>query len=47
MRVAGTVLVKQHDEWNASDRRYSSEQFMNVLIEPGGAAAIPELKAAS
>ena len=30
--LAGVVLVEQHDEWEASDRRYLSEASMAVLM---------------
>jgi len=28
LRLAGAVLVEQHDEWEAGDRRYISESSM-------------------
>ena len=46
LRLAGAVLVEQHDEWDAGDRRYFSEQSMKLLTEPAQEVAIPELKAA-
>ena len=30
-RLAGAVLVEQHDEWEADDRRYFSESSMLEL----------------
>jgi transposase-like protein len=50
---AGAVLVEQHEEWEAGDRRYLSEASTQEL-NPGGAPAgapvkevvpIPELAA--
>uniref|UniRef100_UPI0003B5EAC7 transposase n=1 Tax=Gryllotalpicola ginsengisoli TaxID=444608 RepID=UPI0003B5EAC7 len=46
LRLAGAVLVEQHDEWDAGDRRYFSEQSMKLLTETPEEVAIPELKAA-
>ena len=34
LRPAGSVLIEQHDEWAASDRRYSSERSMALLTDP-------------
>lgn len=31
LRLAGSVLIEQHDEWAASDRRYFSESSMGLL----------------
>ena len=31
LRLAGSVLIEQHDEWAASDRRYFSESSMALL----------------
>jgi putative transposase len=31
LRLAGVVLVEQHDEWEAADRRYLSEASMAAL----------------
>ena len=54
LRLAGAVLVEQHDEWEAGDRRYLSEASMQELNAPGTPSAahveevvpIPELAAA-
>lgn len=54
LRLAGAVLVEQHDEWEAGDRRYLSEASMQELNAPGTPPAahveevvpIPELAAA-
>jgi hypothetical protein len=31
LRLAGSVLIEQHDEWEAGDRRYFSEASMLEL----------------
>jgi len=53
LRLAGAVLVEQHDEWEAGDRRYFSEssmlelKTMNTQIEPAEEVNIlPELVSA-
>ena len=53
LRLAGAVLIEQHDEWEAGDRRYFSEnsmlelRTMNTQIEPTKEVnLIPELTAA-
>jgi len=53
LRLAGAVLVEQHDEWEAGDRRYSSESSMlelKTMNETTGnieeVNLIPELTAA-
>ncbi|MBM7471190.1 transposase-like protein [Subtercola frigoramans] len=54
LRLAGAVLVEQHDEWEAGDRRYLSEASMAALLSMDIAesdtleqeVALPELIAA-
>ena len=58
LRLTGTVLVEQHDEWEAGARRYLSEGSMRQLdtfdaaltgLDSGaltGVIPIPELTAA-
>ena len=53
LRLAGAVLVEQHDEWEAGDRRYFSESSMLELKTMGLTATaleevtiLPELIAA-
>jgi len=53
LRLAGAVLVEQHDEWEAGDRRYFSESSMlelKTMNDPTTTAeevtALPELIAA-
>ena len=53
LRLAGAVLIEQHDEWEAGERRYFSEASMLELaamsspVDPIVEAVIlPELTAA-
>jgi len=46
LRLAGHVLIEQHDEWDGADRRYFSEHSMKLLTAIDEEVAIPELNAA-
>ena len=46
LRLAGHVLIEQHDEWDGADRRYFSEHSMKLLDAETKEVAIPELNAA-
>jgi transposase-like protein len=46
LRLAGHVLIEQHDEWDGADRRYFSEHSMKLLNTTTEEVAIPELTAA-
>ncbi len=46
LRLAGHVLIEQHDEWDGADRRYFSEHSMKLLDVTEEEVAIPELNAA-
>ena len=53
LRLAGSVLIEQHDEWEAGERRYFSEASMLELTTMNNpvevideAAILPELAAA-
>ncbi|MFA4840430.1 MAG: IS256 family transposase [Agrococcus sp.] len=45
LRLAGHVLIEQHDEWDSADRRYFSEHSMRLLDVLPEEVAIPELAA--
>ena len=46
LRLAGHVLIEQHDEWDGADRRYFSEHSMALLLAEPEEVSIPELTAA-
>jgi putative transposase len=41
LRLAGCVLIEAHDEWQVSDRRYLSEESMQLLTPPQPTALAP------
>src|SRR3546814_16156337 len=42
LRLAGHVLIEQHDEWDGADSRYFSEHTMKILTAETEEDAIPE-----
>ena len=53
LRLAGSVLIEQHDEWEAGERRYFSEASMlelrtmnDPMVLTDEAVILPELTAA-
>ena len=46
LRLAGHVLIEQHDEWDGADRRYFSEHSMKLLNATTEEVTVPELAAA-
>ena len=46
LRLAGHVLIEQHDEWDGADRRYFSEHSMALLLAETKEVNIPELTTA-
>lgn len=45
-RLIGAVLVEQHDDWAATDRRYLSEGSMALIDQPREMTARNEITAA-
>lgn len=46
LRLAGAVLIEQHDEWDAAERRYFSEHSMKQLDAIAEEVVIPAITAA-
>ncbi len=46
LRLTGHVLIEQHDEWEAAERRYFSEHSMKLLPQQPGEVMLAELNAA-
>lgn len=46
LRLTGHVLIEQHDEWEAAERRYFSEHSMKLLTQQPGEVMLAELNAA-
>lgn len=46
LRLAGHVLIEQHDEWDSADRRYFSEGSMKLLTADPEEVAIAAIDAA-
>lgn len=46
LRLAGHVLIEQHDEWDSADRRYFSENSMKLLNAPTEEVPIAAIDAA-
>lgn len=43
IRLAGAVLVDQHDEWQATERRYLSEGSMALIDQPQEVTTSPNI----
>ena len=46
LRLTGHVLIEQHDEWDAADRRYFSENSMKLITQPVEGVVLAGLEAA-
>ena len=46
LRLAGAVLVEQHEEWDVSERRYLAETTMKLLDHQPQEVATAALEAA-
>ena len=46
LRLAGAVLVEQHEEWDAGDRRYFSKYSMKALDADPEGVRIPAITTA-
>ena len=46
LRLAGHILIEQHDEWDSADRRYFSDASMALLNTTAEEDSTPELIAA-